>query len=93
MPTIIDNVIETGSIAPLYVFIGSAVTTISIMGGTYSVLPAYEAELFGTSHVGPIHGRMLMFSSTAAIVGPYVLLKLRSISEKNAIMDLITKVL
>ena len=37
------------------------------IGGAYAILPAYEADLFGTKYVGAIHGRMLLFSSSAAL--------------------------
>lgn len=88
LPTIVDSVITTQSAAPLYLFCGSTALAVSFMGGVYSVLPAYEANIFGANNVGPIHGRMLIASSAAAMVGPYMLLKLRSISEKAAIQDL-----
>ncbi len=88
LPTIVDSVITTQSALPLYMFCGSTALAVSFMGGVYSVLPAYEANIFGANNVGPIHGRMLIASSAAAMVGPYMLLKLRAISEKAAIQDL-----
>ena len=88
LPTIVDSVITTQSALPLYMFCGSTALAVSFMGGVYSVLPAYEANIFGINNVGPIHGRMLVYSSAAAMVGPYMLLKLRAISEKAAIQDL-----
>lgn len=42
---------------------------ISMMGGVYAILPAYEADLFGTRFSGAVHGRMLLFSSAAALSG------------------------
>ena len=62
------------------------------IGGAYAILPAYEADLFGTKYVGAIHGRMLLFSSSAALAGPVLLNKMRAISEKTAITDLMSKV-
>lgn len=58
---------------PLYGFCGTTVLAISIFGGVYAILPAYQADLYGSKNVGAIHGRMLLFSSTAALVGknPY----------------------
>lgn len=91
-PHIIDMVITSGSATPLYLFCGSTALAISMMGGVYACLPSYEADLFGTKYVGPIHGRMLLWSSAAALAGPAMLLNLRSISEKAAIQDLLTKV-
>ena len=46
---------------------------VSMMGGVYAILPAYEADLFGTKFVGAIHGRMLLFSSAAALAGEPVI--------------------
>lgn len=92
LPYIVDYVISSGSIVPLYGFIGSTVLAVSIMGGVYAILPAYEADLFGTKYIGPIHGRMLLYSSMAAMVGPSLLIKLRAISEKASITDLLSKV-
>ena len=57
-----------------------------------ALTPAYEADLFGSKYVGAIHGRMLLYCSAAALAGPALLLNLRSYSEKNFILDLVTKV-
>eukprot|EP01036_Dinobryon_divergens_P035924 gene35924-46640_t len=59
------------------------------MGGTFALLPAYEADLFGAKNVGAIHGRMLLYTSCAALAGPTLLLTLRSHSEKLAIGKLL----
>ena len=92
IPKLVEMAVTTGSSAPLYVFCVSTAVAVSIFGGIYAVLPAYEADLFGAKNVGPIHGRMLLFSSTAALAGPYLLLKLRAISERAAIDGLMHKV-
>lgn len=42
--------------------------------------------------MGPIHGRVLLASSAAALAGPSILLSLRSKSETAAIHDLVSKV-
>lgn len=42
--------------------------------------------------MGPIHGRVLLASSAAALAGPSILLSLRSKSEVSAIHDLVSKV-
>lgn len=42
--------------------------------------------------MGPIHGRVLLASSAAALAGPSILLSLRSKSELAAIQDLVSKV-
>jgi hypothetical protein len=49
----------TGALANAYLgaFCGLTVAAISVMGGTFSVLPAYEADLYGPKYVQAIHGR------------------------------------
>ncbi len=44
----------------------------SIYGGGFAAVPAYLADLFGTRHVGAIHGRLLTAWSLAGIVGPSI---------------------
>jgi MFS family permease len=46
---------------------------ISMYGGSFSTVPAYLADLFGTQMVGAIHGRILTAWSTAGIIGPVVI--------------------
>ena len=41
-------------------------------GGGFSTIPAYLADLFGTQHVGAIHGRLLTAWSAAGVLGPVV---------------------
>lgn len=53
----------------IYNYIPGPGLAVSMMGGTFAILPAYEADLFGTKNVGPIHGRMLLYASAAALAG------------------------
>lgn len=92
MPTIVENVLTSGSSLPLYMFCASTAMAVSAMGGVYALLPAYEADLFGTKFVGAIHGRMLLYSSAAALCGPSLLIQLRSMSNQAAIENLLLKV-
>jgi len=92
VPFLVDQVIITESAVPLAAFCGTTVAAITMMGGTYAILPAYEADLFGAKYVGAIHGRMLLASTAAALAGPTLILTLRSASEKSALMDLLSKV-
>src|SRR3546814_12189627 len=39
-------------------------------GGSFSTVPAYLADLFGTRYVGGIHGRLLTAWAAAGIFGP-----------------------
>eukprot|EP00474_Spongospora_subterranea_P009463 CRZ09921.1 hypothetical protein [Spongospora subterranea] len=92
MPTLIDAVASTQTPAPFYAFIGSSVAIVSIMGGMYALLPAYESWKFGPKYVGSNHGRMLLGSTAAAIAGPTLLLTLREKSTQGAFRDLLAKV-
>lgn len=49
-------------------------------------------ERTGTKYVGPIHGRLMAYTSLAALTGPTLLLTLRSMSEMTAMKDLVGKV-
>lgn len=84
----------TGPLAPYYLgaFCASTVAAISIMGGTFACLPAYEADLYGTKYVGAIHGYFLLAATLSTIAGPGILLNLRKIAENNAINDLLSRV-
>jgi len=91
-PYLVSSVVGNHSAATLYLFCGTTFCAITMMGGTYAIMPAYEADLFGSKYVGAIHGRMMLASSTAAIFGPQIILTLRGRSEKAAMADLISKV-
>eukprot|EP01031_Cornospumella_fuschlensis_P023146 gene23146-28130_t len=88
MPSLVFNTIQTGDTLPLYAFCTLGSLAISGMGGVYAMLPAYEADLFGSKYVGAIHGRMLLYSSAASLMGPYMLIYMRSIAENKAIHEL-----
>ncbi len=64
----------------------------TMYGGGFATIPAYLADLFGTLHVGGIHGRLLTAWSTAGVLGPFAITYLRNMSEENAIADLAAKV-
>jgi len=96
LPYCINQVVmnPTGAMAPVYlgVFCASTVAAISIMGGTFAVLPAYEADLYGPKYVQAIHGRFLLAATLSTILGPSLLLNLRKSAESSAIQDLLAKV-
>jgi hypothetical protein len=69
LPNMVESVVASGSAVPLYAYCASTAVAISMMGGVYAILPAYEADLFGTKFAGAVHGRMLLFSSAAALTG------------------------
>lgn len=92
VPYLVRSVVESGSSVGLYGFIGATVCAVTIMGGTYAILPAYGADLFGTKYVGANHGRMLLASSGAALAGPSLLMWLRAHAEAAALRDLLAQV-
>jgi len=96
LPYLINQCVSnpTGSLAPVYLaaFCGSTVAAISILGGTFAVLPAYEADLYGPKYVGAIHGRFLLAATVSTILGPGLLLNLRKMAETEALTDLLSKV-
>jgi MFS family permease len=60
---------EAGRIAA---FVAIFCVILTMYGGGFATIPAYLADLFGTQHVGAIHGRLLTAWSVAGIVGPVV---------------------
>jgi MFS family permease len=42
----------------------------SMYGGGFATIPAYLKDMFGTMHVGAIHGRLLTAWSAAGVLGP-----------------------
>jgi MFS family permease len=42
----------------------------SMYGGGFATIPAYLRDMFGTMHVGAIHGRLLTAWSVAGVLGP-----------------------
>lgn len=45
----------------------------TMYGGGFATIPAYLRDLFGTYHVGAIHGRLLTAWSIAGVAGPVLL--------------------
>ncbi|HUJ76581.1 MAG TPA: OFA family MFS transporter, partial [bacterium] len=60
----------SGSIGSVGLFVFCYFIIISMYGGGFSTVPAYLADIFGTSFVGGIHGRLLTAWSAAGIFGP-----------------------
>jgi MFS family permease len=50
-------------------FVASFCVILSMYGGSFSTIPAYIADLFGTQNVGAIHGCILTAWSTAGVIG------------------------
>ncbi len=76
-------------------FIGFYAATMIIFtmyGGGFATIPAYLADLFGSKYVGAIHGRILTAWSTAGILGPLAIAKLRDSSISSSISNLVGKI-
>src|SRR5215813_6804995 len=58
-------------------FVAAFCIILSMYGGGFATVPAYLADMFGTTFVGAIHGRLLTAWSTAGIIGPVVVNYLR----------------
>src|SRR3978361_391400 len=52
------------------VFVVCTLLILSFYGAGFATVPAYLRDLFGTSQVGGIHGRLLTAWSVAGILGP-----------------------
>lgn len=81
-----------GSLAPLIGFYASTMIIFTFYGGGFATIPAYLADVFGTKHVGGIHGRLLTAWSTAGVVGPLSLTYLRRQATESAAEELASKV-
>jgi MFS family permease len=59
-----------GRIGTIPGFVTAFVIILSMYGGGFATIPAYLRDMFGTMHVGAIHGRLLTAWSTAGVLGP-----------------------
>ena len=49
-----------GTFAALVCFYADTMLIFTMYGGGFATIPAYLADIFGTMHVGAIHGRLLV---------------------------------
>jgi hypothetical protein len=76
----------------LVYFYAATMIIFTMYGGGFATIPAYLADIFGTRHVGGIHGRLLTAWSTAGVLGPMAITSLRDSAIASAIDDLATAV-
>lgn len=76
----------------LVMFYAATMIIFTMYGGGFATIPAYLADIFGTKYVGGIHGRLLTAWSTAGVLGPLAITKLREASVGSSIRDLAAKV-
>jgi len=67
----------TGRAGAVVAFVVAYVLIMSMYGGGFATIPAYLRDLFGTMHVGAIHGRLLTAWSLAGVAGPVLVNYLR----------------
>ena len=76
----------------LVMFYAATMIIFTMYGGGFATIPAYLADMFGTMHVGGIHGRLLTAWSTAGVIGPVAIAELRSLSYNNSLSNLVEKI-
>jgi MFS family permease len=67
----------SGHLGHVTLFVAAFCVILSMYGGSFSTVPAYLADIFGTQMVGAIHGRLLTAWSAAGIFGPVIVNYLR----------------
>ena len=76
----------------LVFFYAATMIIFTFYGGGFATIPAYLADLFGTHHVGGIHGRLLTAWSAAGVLGPLAITTLRQHSLSGSIHEMAAKV-
>lgn len=92
IPFFASAVTNDANVIYLIGFYAATMVIFTMYGGGFATIPAYLADVFGTMHVGGIHGRLLTAWSTAGILGPLAITSLRDMSKTQAINDLAAKV-
>jgi MFS family permease len=65
-----SSVPTLGHLGSIGLFVAAFCVILSMYGGGFATVPAYLRDLFGTMHVGAIHGRLLTAWSVAGVLGP-----------------------
>jgi hypothetical protein len=63
---------RTGELGSVPLFVACFLIIITMYGGGFATIPAYLKDVFGTMHVGAIHGRLLTAWSAAGVFGPVI---------------------
>jgi MFS family permease len=59
-----------GRLGSIPLFVAAFAVILSMYGGGFATIPAYLRDIFGTMHVGAIHGRLLTAWAVAGVLGP-----------------------
>lgn len=92
IPIVANSVSVNPLVTWLVIFYAVTMLAFTIYGGGFATVPAYLADVFGTLHVGAIHGRLLTAWSVAGVVGPLAMTSLRDFSEKGSIREIAAQV-
>jgi MFS family permease len=66
-----------GHMGSIPLFVAAFCVILSMYGGGFATIPAYLRDIFGTMHVGAIHGRLLTAWSVAGVLGPMLISYIR----------------
>ncbi len=88
VPLIAEGGSVSANLGWLVAFYAVTMVAFTMYGGGFATLPAYLADVFGTRHVGAIHGRLLTAWSAAGLLGPLLITRLREFSLDRAIRTL-----
>jgi len=92
IPWTAGQVSASPAVTWLVMFYGATMIIFTMYGGGFATIPAYLADIFGMRFVGAIHGRLLTAWSTAGVLGPLAITKLRQASVDESIRNLAAKV-
>jgi len=92
IPWTAGQVSASPAVTWLVMFYGATMIIFTMYGGGFATIPAYLADIFGMRFVGAIHGRLLTAWSTAGVLGPLAITKLRQASVDDSIRSLAAKV-
>ncbi|MBL8828108.1 MAG: OFA family MFS transporter, partial [Planctomycetaceae bacterium] len=92
IPWIAGRVSVDPAVSWLVMFYAVSMVIFTMYGGGFATIPAYLADLFGSRHVGAIHGRLLTAWSVAGVLGPLAITSLRDRAVVQAIHDLARQV-
>jgi len=79
------SVPSLGRSGSLPLFVAAFVIILSMYGGGFATIPAYLRDIFGTMHVGAIHGRLLTAWSVAGVLGPTLITYIRDYQLKSGV--------
>jgi MFS family permease len=74
-----------GAVGSVALFVAAFAIILSMYGGGFATIPAYLRDVFGTMHVGAIHGRLLTAWSVAGVLGPVLVNYIREYQIEHGI--------